>query len=60
MSLEIVEIDGTKFYKDERLREYRQVTHTSNVIKYEDIGERVVKPVESPQSKKTTIKRKLQ
>lgn len=42
-----VKIEGKVYYKDDRLREYRQVTNPAARIKFEDIGDRKVEPIES-------------
>ncbi len=52
-----VKIDGKVYYQDDRLQEYRQVTSPQDRIKYEDIGDKVVEPVETRKS--ITHKRKL-
>lgn len=42
-----VKIDGKVYYQDDRLQEYRQVTNPNSRIKFEDIRERKVEPVET-------------
>ncbi len=57
--LAIVEIEGEKFYDDERLREYRHVEKIMHVIRYDELGERKVKVLEEARellSKKIKIK----
>lgn len=52
-----VKIEGKVYYQDDRLREYRQVTSPQDRIKFEEIGDRTVEPIEK--SKSITQKRKL-
>ena len=52
-----VKIEGKVYYNDERLREYRQVTNPHSRIKFEDIGDRKVEPIEI--KKQLTQKPKL-
>lgn len=52
-----VKIDGKVYYQDDRLQEYRQVTSPKDRIKFEDIGDKLVEPVETRKS--ITHKRKL-
>ena len=41
--LAIVEIEGEKFFDDERLQEYRHVDKPMHFIPYNEIGDRKVK-----------------
>ncbi len=41
--LAIVEIEGEKFYDDERIREYRHVDKIMHYIPYDQLGDRKVK-----------------
>ncbi len=45
--LPIVKIDGKHYYQDDRLREYRETTNPHNRIAFDDIGERIVEPVQT-------------
>lgn len=50
--LAIVEIEGEKFFDDERLREYRHVDRLMHVIEYSEIGDRKVKLLQEAKEKK--------
>lgn len=45
-----VKIDGKVYFQDDRLREYRQVTNPHSRIRFDEIGERKVEPVETKKS----------
>ena len=47
-----IKIDGKVYYQDDRLQEYRQVTNPHERIKFEDIADRTVEPIESKKSLK--------
>lgn len=45
-----VKIDGKVYFQDDRLQEYRQVTNPHSRIRFDEIGERKVEPVETKKS----------
>jgi hypothetical protein len=57
--LAIVKIDGKYYYQDDRLREYRETTNFMNRIKFDEIGERIVEPVQAKQELNIKHKRKI-
>lgn len=46
MQLAIVEIDGKRYFDDERLREYRNIDDHTDSIRYGEIGNRAVKVIQ--------------